>query len=252
MRCSNNLKQLSLATINCADSNDGKLPPGIGLYPGNGSPAPLQSDGGNFLHILPFIEQDNLFKSSLVGAGVDGRNGNNPTYSQWTSQVQNSQVKTLICPSDATQDARGGRASYGANGQIFRHNYRWGSVGLSRFPSTFRDGTSNTVLYAEKLSLCDSGGYPDNFWPDWGPSFSSTDNNMPVGPLAPTPQINPPASPSGNGARCDGGVASAMHTSGINVGLADGSVRFVGASVSSSTWWFALTPAGGETLGSNW
>jgi len=32
MSCTNNLKQLSLACINCADTNQGKLPPSIGLY----------------------------------------------------------------------------------------------------------------------------------------------------------------------------------------------------------------------------
>src|SRR5262245_53696076 len=59
MSCTNNLKQLSLATINCADTNSGKLPPSIGLYAGN-TPAANQSNGGLFLHILPYIEQGNL------------------------------------------------------------------------------------------------------------------------------------------------------------------------------------------------
>src|ERR1700732_2677328 len=31
--CANNLKQMSLATINCADAHAGTLPPSIGLYP---------------------------------------------------------------------------------------------------------------------------------------------------------------------------------------------------------------------------
>src|SRR5947199_1967059 len=62
IRCTNNLKQMSLATVNCADQHEGKLPPSIGLYPGTGTPAAFQSNGGTFLHILPYIEQDNLFK----------------------------------------------------------------------------------------------------------------------------------------------------------------------------------------------
>jgi prepilin-type processing-associated H-X9-DG protein len=53
-------------------------------------------------------------------------------------------------------------------------------------------------------------------------------------------------------AACDGGIASSPHTAGINVGLADGSVRFVSGGISTSTWWFALTPSGGEVLGSDW
>src|SRR5262245_65986404 len=34
-QCSNNLKQISLAVIHCADTNRGNLPPGIGTYPAN-------------------------------------------------------------------------------------------------------------------------------------------------------------------------------------------------------------------------
>src|SRR5262245_41762993 len=100
-KCSNNLRQISLATIHCADTNRGFLPPSIGLYPGvvqSGG----NSDGGSFLHILPYIEQDPLFKSTAVPAGVDDRNGYLPTFSQWTPGVQNSRFPTYICPSDST------------------------------------------------------------------------------------------------------------------------------------------------------
>src|SRR5437868_10719682 len=32
IQCTNNLKQMALATINCADSHNGKMPPGTGWY----------------------------------------------------------------------------------------------------------------------------------------------------------------------------------------------------------------------------
>jgi prepilin-type N-terminal cleavage/methylation domain-containing protein/prepilin-type processing-associated H-X9-DG protein len=254
MSCSNNLKQLSLGTINCADTNQGKLPPSIGLYPGPGTPASNQSNGGIFLHILPFIEQDNLFKATLTNPDPDGRNGSNPTYTQWHSSVQNAVVKTLACPSDHTYlqtNSGRGRSSYGVNGQVFRHNYNWG-VGLSLYPANLQDGTSNTIFYAEKLTrteTCNSccNAYVDNFWPDWGPLISSSDCGMPTGAGAMF-QVSPPGYP----ARADGGRASSDHSSGINVALGDGSVRFVSTGVSPLTWWAALTPAGGETLGGNW
>jgi hypothetical protein len=46
--------------------------------------------------------------------------------------------------------------------------------------------------------------------------------------------------------------AVSPHTAGINVGLGDGSVRFVAQGVSPTTWFYATTPAGGEVLGSDW
>jgi len=249
-QCTNNLKQLSLATVNCADTNNTKLPPSIGLYPGS-APADGNGDGGTFLHLLPYIEQDNLYKSCYVPAGPssDGRNGLQATYSQWTPTIGGARVKAYICPSDPTNtDSLGARASYGDNGQLFRQNYQGWAGGLQRYPASIVDGTSNTIFYTEKLARCSTGNYPDNYWPDWGSVLSSSDEGDPTGPTAPTPQIRP----AGNPAQCDGGVASSPHTAGIVVGLADGSVRFVNGGISAPTWWAALTPAGGETLGSDW
>jgi len=249
MRCTNNLKQMSLGTISCADTNQGKLPPGVGLYAGPGTASANQSDGGTFLHILPFIEQDNLFKASL---SADGRNGNLPTYNQWTAPIQNSKVKTYICPSDFTQsDARPARASYGQNGQIFRHNYNWGGVGLLSYPAHLGDGTSNTIMYTEKLAWGNQGSYPDNYWPDWGPVMASNDQDGSGTGPASIPQFNVTA--AGNGqANVYGQRASTPHGSSIIVGLADGSVRAVSSSVSPTTWWYAMTPSAGDILGSNW
>ena len=46
--------------------------------------------------------------------------------------------------------------------------------------------------------------------------------------------------------------ATSPHPGGINLGLGDGSVRFLSAGVTGPTWFAACTPAGGETLGSDW
>jgi len=259
IQCTNNLKQLSLATVNCADQHSTMLPPSIGLYPTpTGTAAPYNSNGGIFLHILPYIEQDNVFKASLSNPDPDGRNGNNPTYSQWTAPVQNARIKTLVCPSDYTYStSQGGHTTYGVNGQVFRHNYNWGSAPPSpstcfRYPAQIPDGTSNTIFYTEKLThtfncsgCCNN--YNDNFWPDWGPIISSGDCNEPtgVGAIFQTRC-------SGNPSNCDGNRASSSHVAGINAALGDGSVRFVAASVSPTTWWSAMTPSGNEVLGSDW
>jgi prepilin-type N-terminal cleavage/methylation domain-containing protein/prepilin-type processing-associated H-X9-DG protein len=254
MKCTNNLKQMSLATVNAADTNASKLPPSVGVYPGVAIQAAYQSNGGTFLHILPYIEQEGLFKSTLQNPDPDGRNGNNPTYSQWSASVQNAKVKVYICPSDNTLGGRGGtdvgRGSYGINGQIFRYNYAgWGGSELKLYPASIKDGTSNTIFYTEKLSqtfnctgCCNN--YCDNFWPDWGPLISSADCSEPTGAAA-IFQVNC----IGDISSCDGNRASSPHDSGINVALADGSVRFVAAGVSPTTWWAAMTPNAGETPG---
>jgi len=251
MSCSNNLKQLSLAIINCADTNNGKLPPSIGLFPSERRTA-NNGNGGIFLHLQPFYEQDNLYKASLVN-GVDDRNGYLPTYTVWTAVQQNARVKTLICPSDATIAGReAGRSSYGVNGRIFNHVYQdpadnWGR-GYSRYPASIIDGTSNTIFTFDKVSLCNSGNYNDNFWPDWGPVAYNYDWSPGNSATNSSPQFSVKGSP----AVCNGQLASSMHTGTINVGLGDGSVRSVSSGVSAATWWSALTMNGGDVNGNDW
>ena len=267
MKCTNNIKQISLGTINCADTNGGKLPPSIGLYAGDFGSAG-NSDGGLFLHILPYIEQDNLYKSALVGAGVDDRNNFQPTYSQWTPAIQNSLLKTYRCPSDPTIGQEPGMSSYAQNGQVFRLSYsNWSQPTLLIYPSSIPDGTSNTIFYTEKLAHCDKDfnvwDYGHNYWPDWGPIIASTDLSRGGLGLNSAPQFQPPKTKMGgqtvNGytipqqARdCYGARASTMHTGGFVTGLADGSVRVVSPSIQVQTWWAAMTVDGGEVLGSNW
>ena len=262
--CTNNLKQMSLATINCADAHGGNLPPSIGLYPSTGRPAPNNGNGGIFLHILPYVEQGNVYNASLRTPDPDGRNGNNPTYSQWTSQVQNSRPKTYICPSDATLGNNlNARASYGPNGMIFRHNYNWGNVGLSSYPRNIPDGVSNTMMYAEKMAETTdgggnpNGGYIDNFWPDWGPIMLSPDEDSntwsSTGGAANAVWLPQSVNKLTQGKAVAKSYApSGFHTGGVLVGLCDGSVRVVNTSISITTWWAVVTPAAGDIPGSDW
>jgi prepilin-type N-terminal cleavage/methylation domain-containing protein/prepilin-type processing-associated H-X9-DG protein len=252
-QCTNNLKQVTLATINAADTNRGLLPPSIGVYTVT-MQVPFNSNGGTFLHILRYIEQGPLFDSSLRNPDPDGRNGNNPTYSQWTPDVQRSVIPAYNCPSDVTTwGDPGGRTTYGVNGQIFRHHYLGWGLSLYKYPAHIVDGTSNTMFFTEKLRAtynCNGccNNYCDNFWPDWGPILASNDcGNIYTG-TASMFQSNCRGSPS----NCEGNRASTSHPGGINVGLADGSVRFVSPGVSPTTWWQVMTPSAGEILGSDW
>jgi prepilin-type N-terminal cleavage/methylation domain-containing protein len=250
-QCQNNLKQCVLATINAADTNRGLLPPGLGNYPIRRE-SPNNGSGGFFFHLLPYMEQAPAYKASNTGGDPDGRNGGFPTFSLWNAQ--NVRVPNYLCPSDPTQ--QGGwaesKTSYAYNGQVFPISYPWGwGIGSKRFPAGIQDGTSNTIFITEREveSYGYSGWAPDdgfNFWPDWGPSIASPeDGNQITGPAA-IFMMNPPYQ------KGDGNRANSPHTGGIMAGLGDGSVRFVAAGISPNTWWFALTPGGGETLGPDW
>jgi prepilin-type N-terminal cleavage/methylation domain-containing protein len=272
MSCSNNLKQISLATVNCADQNNGVLPPGLGLYP-VASSSPQNGSGGIFFHILPYIEQGNLYQSSYNpnNPDPDGRNSfsiqtwsnitpPNPTYSQWNI-LGSPNPKVYLCPSDATYAGTGGingylaLTSYAYNGQVFYSQY-WGAWGaFHRYPAFIQDGTSNTIFFTEKQvqSYGSSGWAPDNglnYWGDWGPMIAcnNADNGCSGQPLGPAAifQVQP-RNNSGDGNR-----ANSPHTAGINVGMGDGSVRFVSQGVSGATWWSALTANNGDILGPDW
>jgi prepilin-type N-terminal cleavage/methylation domain-containing protein len=273
-KCSNNLKQITLATINCADTYNGILPPGLGLFPNRDGSA-NNSAGPVFFHILPFIEQDTLFKYCYGptcpvngnNPDPDGRNAGNPTFSSWNAQFNT--VKTYICPSDNTADDRGpnwntrlvAAASYAHNGQIFGVSYPWGwGMGTKRYPAFISDGTSNTIFFTEKewKSYGGTNWAPDNgfnTWADWGPSIASPESGDQPKGLAAKFQVQPRyGCDNGNGVGgCgDGDLANTAHTAGIMCGMGDGSVRFVASGVSAQTWWYALTPNGGDILGNDW
>jgi prepilin-type N-terminal cleavage/methylation domain-containing protein/prepilin-type processing-associated H-X9-DG protein len=247
-QCTNNLKQMSLGLINCADIYTGKVPPGIGLFPSNGLPAPQNGDGGVLVHLLPFIEQGNLYKAAGVQPEPNDRNGGLYTYSQWMPIIQNSVVATYQCPSDPTNPTGLGRTSYCHNGQIFRHNYQWGNVGLTRFPAHITDGTSNTIVFMDGLRYCNQNTYGDRYWPDWGGVAYSSDApggyNHPIGPTV--ARFQSLTAMSGNAAVCDVAWAATPHKGVVNVAMFDGSVT--GANVNSPTAlvWAAMTPQNGD------
>lgn len=243
MTCTNNLKQMALGTMNCIDQNDQKMPPGLGLYPSR-RPSANNGQGGILFHILPYIEQDNLYKRS---AQVDDRNGNLQTYSQWG--IPNpTYIKTYACPSDdsVTSDIHA-RASYAYNGQTFFLSYDggWG-YGNKKLPFV-TDGSSNTIFFTEKMGRAYGAdgwapGGDQNYWPDWGPAIADTfDGGQPSGTAAMF-QVQPR---QGQGA---GNRASSPHTGGINASFGDGSVRFINQGVTPANWWAMLTPRGEEVV----
>jgi len=232
----NNLKQMGLAMQNLADSNQGRLPPAVGWFPGlpgvgaGQAPAP---QGTLLYFLLPFMEQGNIYNATSA-------------YSWESSAV----VKSYIAPGDATVPGNNltwsnrGATSYASNWFVFQGDGNGGSI--AKFPSTFQDGTSNTIIFMERMCICQQF---QHIWGESGQGAGPTAGSNYYSPTlwsAALPQINPIA------ANCDPSRAQGLSSSGIQVGLGDGSVRSVGSGVSQTTWNAALTPAGGEVLGNDW
>lgn len=251
-QCLNNLKQISFATINCADTFDGKLPPSVGLYSGS-KPMPYNSDGGLHLHILQFIEQGNLYKATLLDPGPDARNGNLPTYSQWTTAAQQARVGTYQCPSDPTLMDEPARTSYGHNGRVFRHNYRWGGVGLARFPASVPDGTANTIMFFDALRFVEQAEYADRYWPDWGGIAFSIDLGTHVDPAvtganARIQTFRGMTTADPRRALGHAALPCTPHKGVCNMAMFDQSVQAVNVNTSGVVLWAAVTPAAGDNF----
>jgi prepilin-type N-terminal cleavage/methylation domain-containing protein len=275
-KCQNNLKQMSLALHNCNDSYQ-KLPPLVGRFP-------AKTGNANTLQfwILPFIEQDNLYKSAFNATTNTYDPISLPAAQGAASQV----IKTYVCPADPSLSSgsppnalavAGGflyaGASYAANAQVFAVSAGPNSTppfaitnreGSASIAGSFQDGTSNTVVFAEKYGMCvnlsvSPNGGGGNWWARAaapsvsGPYFGYVSSPAPPGQLGGYTQSPPfQIQPSPYSTNCDNRLPSSGHTAVMQVGLGDGSVRGVSSSVSATTWWSAVTPNGGEVLGSDW
>src|SRR5437773_8049077 len=60
IKCANNMKQIGMAAHGYHDSH-GHFPPGVGYHPFTAG----GTFGTHFFHLLPYLEQDPLFRSSL-------------------------------------------------------------------------------------------------------------------------------------------------------------------------------------------
>jgi prepilin-type processing-associated H-X9-DG protein len=138
-------------------------------------------------------------------------------------------------------------------------------VGLGR---GFPDGTSNTIAVAEHLAIgCGGVGFSwlmisGSFFPKNPPIVTANgvlrqrrggtfadvdlDDLLPENPL---PSLTFQVRPVGD--QCDPRIPQTYHVSGMNVGLADGSVRGLSRGMSPGTFWAAVTPGGGEVLGAD-
>jgi len=279
-KCSNNLKQIGLAAHLYHDSHK-HLPPGIGYYP----TATNGAFGTYWFHLLPYLEQENLYRSALDPVPFPPPVGTTTVYYPGNNNVYSQSVPIFLCPSDPSVDSDGvvtvngfsfGALCYASNALIAGHNNPPTPQGKTRLDD-IKDGTSNTILHAEKYAHCTNtfmvpafqdGGTawaycasPFFPWqpPPMNPPYKAFSTGFCVGAFVPrgAPDAIGPGSifqvqPTPFLGNCDPTRASTPHAGGIQVGLADGSVRTLAQGMSGETWWAAVTPRGGEVLGSDW
>ncbi|QDV68829.1 Type II secretion system protein G precursor [Rosistilla carotiformis] len=273
MQCSNQSKQLALALHNYHDTHRA-FPAGlmntISYWPGDPALG-ASARGGWFGPILPFVEQSAIYDAWMAEQQAGVRN--------LFFSLRKEVIPSFNCPSDpgagkVTTDGIAG------NYLLCGGGYAWGNentvtdstgkrpTGMFYTQSWIRmrdviDGTSNTVLGSEIILVDDLEGTPPA-------GCGSRDmrglywNHVHMGSLVLT--ARPPNSTAGDimswGGRStrhaplascsnNGGIVTprSHHPGGVQVMLADGSVRFVAETIDTSLFQYLGTKGDGEVIG---
>ncbi len=145
INCSNNLKQLGLATQDYAGAYN-RLP---ALSSSTGAPSYGNYQGCILISLLPYIEQNSLYTLATANPG-----------DTW-DPVRTTPIKTYQCPSDFTLSNGWSGAqvggwmgtSYSANFQLFGTVRAGGNADAPQFNiGNIPDGTSNTIAFTEQMS----------------------------------------------------------------------------------------------------
>src|SRR5579884_3981457 len=200
IQCANNLKQLGLACHNYHDAN-GSFQRGYVLFtsttstPRNppSSPNPLanRENNGTFIALLPYIEQDNIYKNWKWQPANYATNAGPPSGPGNSNQI----VKTYQCPTQSgsvtwpyeivSSTVYLSLTSYTGNAGTRAYNGCYDTCSTAQEPgdgiffkdskvkmTEISDGTSNTLLFGERnfreTGPCTStGSVPWNLT-DWG------------------------------------------------------------------------------------
>jgi prepilin-type processing-associated H-X9-DG protein len=260
MKCTNNLKQWGLAMHNYHDVN-GQFPAGARNNPRQAWP----------MYLWSYIEQDNLSRKNDLSQPFYVPPG---TIGNTLQGLCGLKVPIYYCPSDVGADLDSPAAYY----QRRRGNYvvNWGNAmydtvppAIGRAPfyhengnrstpgivnmASITDGLSNTLLMSETLK---AWSHDDN---DWRGDIQNDDGVFKFMTLT-TPNSSAfdvvnwaipngdplmPVSTAGS----QYSAARSRHPGGVNVLLADGSVRFVRNAIDLATWKALGTMDGGEVIG---
>ena len=291
MQCSNNLKQIGLAFMSYEGVNnhfpkgpydgDPSLPgmvynEPLGAYESGTTCCNSASPNGwsHWFHILPFIEQDNVYK--LANFTLPPIHSGRPTNYNGEDDVARCLIKTYYCPSRRAPTGYGtallGRCDYAGSAGFYqgevhenwgdipaaplgmspRRNERtpenfgdmagrkgyicWSAQGARRRNADVIDGTSNSIMCAEKCvppSRQGADGGDNERWNNAGwdecvvryhfPPKSDTDPSI--------PKTGTVANPNDGTTNVWRRYFGSSHTGGLNAVMGDGSVKFISFNV---------------------
>jgi prepilin-type N-terminal cleavage/methylation domain-containing protein len=285
--CLNNVRQLGVAAHSYHDIRK-HFPPGIGYSP----PAHNGAFGTWQFHLLLYLEEGNLYESARGSAPFLPPYGPTNLHYPGNNKVYSQPVATFLCPTDPSVGPNGvvtidGAGIFGAT--CYVHNalisaktdlttYETNPEGKTRL-NDIRDGSSKTILHAEKYARCKTtdATIPPPFQ-DGGTAWAFC--NSPLfkwlpPPMDPLPKAFQPGfaipalfsrgapyairaasvfqdQPTPFLGNCDPTRAATSHSGGMVVGTADGGVHILAPDVDGEVWWAAVTPAGGEALRPDW
>jgi hypothetical protein len=193
----NNLKQMSLAMLNMADSNQGVMP-AAAIYSKEGKPLLSWR-----VAILPYLEHADLYKQFHL---------DEPWDSEHNKKLLAKMPKVYLSPDGEVGGTMTHYRVFHGPGAAFE-----GKEG-AKFPASFTDGTSNTILIVEAQDAV----------PWTKPDELPFDPKKEVSPL---------------------GIKNNPY---FLAALADGSVQTIQKTIGKETLKAAITRNGGEVLGPDW
>jgi prepilin-type processing-associated H-X9-DG protein len=231
LECANNLKQIGLALHHYLDSNK-SLPPN-GLFAFNGSSVVPTSSWSALSRILPYLEQENLYRNIDFSTSYSTQPG-----------ITSKRIATYICPAEVNDRGSGTDSVYGNKNWTLDYAVNLGTWAVLTNKATamqsgdgafspnygftaahFTDGLSNTLAVAEVKS--------------YTPRLTGSPNTLTfaVPPL-------PPSSPAGLGAFALAPFDPAKQT---HVEWVDGKVHETGFTTVFPPNTLVAFPSGGPT-----
>jgi len=275
---------------------------GSGNWATNGGwTQPPSPRGPIFFWLLPYVEQATVYRDNyatdFTGWNIGGNNVVIPTYMAPSDPTVPSNGifanwgtndPSGVTGANQWGGAGGGALSYAANNMVFlgppardpsgtvtafgQPNYivqNTSGMSQSGFKS-IRDGTSNTIFFAERYAQCNTTSAPQAFTHVWAWYEDAQDNttlNQYGGSRSWQPGYDNPANGWTSSPNAFPGAVPQFAPIDINcvnyllqsysdgvllVAMADGTVKGVGPQISLKTWAYANNPIDGQTLGTDW